>query len=158
MRRRSWCKCCSLGADTFTVLFSHVVENWKSTKYTQPLIGTLEPLPETGILANHSSDFSLVRQPAVHTDLFMEVAPRPKNLESNKLYGCLSVFPSKTEKVVILKALKNSFCSHYINFFRSYNSSLSFSLWSFVSAKKNAKPVWFGWQGWDTDDQIKKVC
>ena len=41
-----------------------------------------EPLPETGILANHSSDFILVgqpaSQPAVHTDLFMEVAPRPK--------------------------------------------------------------------------------
>ena len=42
-----------------------------------------EPLPETGVLANHSSDFILVkrtaRQPAVHTDLFMEVAPQPKN-------------------------------------------------------------------------------
>ena len=25
----------------------------------QPLIGTPEPLPETGILANHSSDFML---------------------------------------------------------------------------------------------------
>ena len=57
----------------------------------QPLIGMSEPLPETGVLTNHSSDFSLVKwsasqppsqvasQPAGHTDLFMEVAPRPKN-------------------------------------------------------------------------------
>ena len=31
-------------------------------KYTQTLIVTLEPLPETGVLANHSSDFSLVKR------------------------------------------------------------------------------------------------
>ena len=31
-------------------------------KYTQPLIVTPKPLPETGVLANHSSDFSLVTQ------------------------------------------------------------------------------------------------
>ena len=42
----------SLGADPFTVLFSHVVESWKST-YTRNLwLGTPEPLPETGVLAN----------------------------------------------------------------------------------------------------------
>ena len=38
----------------------------------QPLIGTPEPLTETGVLANHSSHFSLVKrmasQPAGHTD------------------------------------------------------------------------------------------
>ena len=38
---------------------------------------TLEPLLETGVLANHSSDFSLTdSQPAGHTDLFMEVIPQ----------------------------------------------------------------------------------
>ena len=41
-----------------------------------------EPRPETGVLANHSYDFNLVKrtasQPAGHTELFMEVAPRPK--------------------------------------------------------------------------------
>ena len=41
---------------------------------------TLEPLPETVGLANHSSDFSITdSQPAGQTDPFMEVTPRPKN-------------------------------------------------------------------------------
>ena len=61
--------------------FSRVVEY----KYAQPLVGTLEILPETGVLANHSSDFSLSKpttsQPASWSDkdLFMEVVPQPKN-------------------------------------------------------------------------------
>ena len=60
-----------------------------ATSYFSP-----EPLPETGALANHSSDFSLVKrtasrpasQPVGHTDLFMEVAPRPKNTLKLLLY------------------------------------------------------------------------
>ena len=50
----------------------------------QPFIVTPEPLPETDVLANHSSDFSLGKQTAAHTDLFMEVAPRPKNFRTMK--------------------------------------------------------------------------
>merc|ERR1711942_497152 len=43
-----------------------------------------EPLPETGILANHSSDFMLPKCDT-HTvgltdPIIMEVAPRPNNL------------------------------------------------------------------------------
>ena len=34
----------------------------KEYKNTQPLIGPPEPLPETGVLANHSSDFSLLKR------------------------------------------------------------------------------------------------
>ena len=49
----------------------------------QPLIVTPEPLQETSVIANHSSDFSLAKrpasQPALHTDPFIEVAPQPKN-------------------------------------------------------------------------------
>ena len=53
----------------------------------QPLIETPEPLPETGVLANHSSDFMLPKRDS-HTvgltDPIMEVAPRPKNGHTNK--------------------------------------------------------------------------
>ena len=49
----------------------------------QPLIGMPEPLPETGVLANHSSDFMLPKrtatQPVELTDPIMKVAPQPKN-------------------------------------------------------------------------------
>ena len=34
----------------------------KEYKNTQPLIGPPEPLPETGVLANHSSDFGPAKQ------------------------------------------------------------------------------------------------
>ena len=65
----------------------------KVYKYTEPLIGTPEPLPETGVLANHNSDLSLVKrtasQPAEHTDLFMEVAPRPKKRQL--LLSCIII-------------------------------------------------------------------
>ena len=37
-------------------------------KYTQPLIVLPEPLPETGVLANHSSNFNLVRRTAGRPD------------------------------------------------------------------------------------------
>ena len=53
-----------------------------SSLYTEPLIWMPEPLPETGILANHSSYFMLLKRDS-HTvgltDPIMEVAPRPKN-------------------------------------------------------------------------------
>ena len=39
-------------------------------KYMQPLIVTPEALPETSVLANHSSDFSLVGQPYTQTCLW----------------------------------------------------------------------------------------
>ena len=35
----------------------------------QPLVGTPEPLPETSVLANHSSDFSLPGQSASQPNL-----------------------------------------------------------------------------------------
>ena len=44
------CLISSLGADPFTVLFSHVVESWKSTN--TPPIEMPGPLQETGVLAN----------------------------------------------------------------------------------------------------------
>ena len=58
-----------------------------------------EPLPETGVLANQSADFSLVKrtasQPVGHTDLFMEVATQPKNvLGSHGISGKLGMVDS----------------------------------------------------------------
>ena len=81
-----------------------MVESWKSTP----------PLPETGVLANNSSDFSLVGQPAVHTDLFMEVAPQSKKSkaipsyfwgveganQSSKLYDIVAVICSTVNDAV----------------------------------------------------------
>ena len=67
-------------------------------KNTQLLIVTPEPLPETGVLANHSSDFSLAKrtasQQAVHTYLFREVASRPKKIvnKAKNFFCCMNFY------------------------------------------------------------------
>ena len=48
---------CPCSCHFLCVLYCAVLESWKLKEYknTQPLIGMPEPLPETGVLANHSS-------------------------------------------------------------------------------------------------------
>ena len=81
-------------SDPFTLLFSHVVESWKSKNTRNLWLRTPEPLPETGVLANQKprnllhTHRHIDRQGRGQNGLYSEVALAKKCCGSGNLLKC----------------------------------------------------------------------